>query len=235
MSEVVLITGGARRLGRMMARILSRKGYRVVVHYHTSEAAARELERTHGVKTVRGDLSVPGAVEPLFREALTAYGVIDHVVNNASRFERGTIGELTLEAYQRMMNLHATAPLFLSQALYRHLLERGRTGSIINIVDAGVSKPTASRVGYYLSKGALLEQTKVLAVAFGPTLRVNALSPGAVLSTEDDEGYFGRMQRILPLGRTGTAEAVAEGVLYLLEADFVSGIELPIDGGQKLL
>ncbi|HOE88434.1 MAG TPA: SDR family oxidoreductase [Sphaerochaeta sp.] len=234
MSEVVLITGGARRLGSVMAQSLLQKGYRVVVHYNTSEAAAFELQRIHGAKIIQGDLSIPEAVEPLFREALTAYGVIDHVINNASCFERGTIGELTLEAYQRMMNLHTTAPLFLSKALYHHLLERGRTGSIINIVDTRVSKPTASRVGYYLSKSALLEQTKVLAVALGPTLRVNAVSPGAVLSN-GDEAYFKTMQQILPLRRTGTAEAVAEAALYLLEADFVSGIELAVDGGQKLL
>jgi len=229
MSEVVLITGGARRLGSVIARTLIQKGYRVVVHYNKSEEAARVFEKTHGAKIVQGDLSIPEAIEPIFQEALTRYGEIDHVINNASCFERGTIGELTLEAYQRMMNLHT-----MSKALYHHLLERGRTGSIINIVDTRVSKPTASRVGYYLSKSALLEQTKVLAVALGPTLRVNAVSPGAVLSN-GDEAYFKTMQQILPLRRTGTAEAVAEAALYLLEADFVSGIELAVDGGQKLL
>jgi NAD(P)-dependent dehydrogenase (short-subunit alcohol dehydrogenase family) len=234
MSEVVLITGGARRLGSVIARTLIQKGYRVVVHYNKSEEAARVFEKTHGAKIVQGDLSIPEAIEPIFQEALTRYGEIDHVINNASCFEGGTIGELTLEAYQRMMNLHTTAPLFLSKALYHHLLERGRTGSIINIVDTKVSKPTASRIGYYLSKSALLEQTKVLAVALGPALRVNAISPGAVLSNGDEE-HFKKMEKILPLGRTGTAKAVAEAALYLLEADFVSGIELPVDGGQKLL
>jgi len=234
MSEVVLITGGARRLGSVIARTLIQKGYRVVVHYHTSEDAARVLEKTYGAKTVQGDLSIPEAIEPIFQEALTGYGAIDHVINNASCFSAGTIEELACDEYQRMMNLHVTAPLFLSQALYRHLQRRGRTGSIINIVDTRVSKPTASRVGYYLSKRALLGQTKVLAVALGPTLRVNAVSPGAVLSNGDEE-YFKKMEKILPLGKTGTAEAVAEAALYLLKADFVSGIELPVDGGQKLL
>lgn len=234
MSEVVLITGGAKRLGRALAKDLIKQGYRVIVHYNTSEEAARALEEEYGLKTVQGNLSNPTTVSRVFDEALLIYGQVDHLINNASLFSTGTIEELTYDEYQKMMDIHVTAPLLLAQCLYRHLKEHDRQGSVINMVDTKVSAPTATRVAYYLSKSALLEQTKVLAVALGPNVRVNAISPGAVLSN-GDEVYFEKMGQLLPLKRTGSAQAIVDAVLYLLSADFVSGIELPIDGGQKLL
>ena len=234
MSEVVLITGGAHRLGKAITKALVAEGYQVIVHYNTSKAEARILEASLSVKTIQGDLTHIDQLSTLFDHATTLYGHIDHLINNASAFEVGTIDTLTYQSYQAMMDIHATAPLFLSQALYRHHQGRSTTGSIINIVDTKVSSPTASRVAYYLSKGALLEQTNVLAVALGPTLRVNAISPGAILSNGDD-AYFEKMANTLPLKKSGSPEAIAEAVLYLLKADFVSGIELPVDAGQKLL
>ena len=206
------------------------KGYRVVVHYHTSKDAARVLEKTYGAKIVQGDLSVPEAIEPIFQEALTGYGAIDHVINNASCFSAGTIEELACDEYQRMMNLHVTAPLFLSQALYRHLQRRGRTGSIINIVDTRVSKPTASRVGYYLSKSALLDRRRCWPSPrtdpSGQCRQSERFSPTGMRNTQ-------KMEKILPLGKTGTAGG-RRGGSVLLEADFVSGIELRSMGSKAL-
>ena len=132
------------------------------------------------------------------------------------------------------MAVHNTAPFFLSKPSHASAFPLCKRDSVTNILDTKLSSPTASRPAYYCAKGALSAQTKPLAVALGPVVRVNAISPGAVLSNGED-GYFRKMAELLPLRSTGSAQDICEAVSYLLGASFVTGVDLPVDGGQRLL
>jgi NAD(P)-dependent dehydrogenase (short-subunit alcohol dehydrogenase family) len=232
---VVLITGGAKRIGRALVLHLAKQGYRMVVQYHTSTAEAEELcSLGYDLKLVQADLRQSELLEDFFTRACSLYGRIDHVINNASVFPSVSLEQTDLQVFEQAMAVHSTAPFFLSKQLYLHVKQRGGTGSIINVLDTKLSSPTSSRPAYYCSKGALAMQTKALAVALAPMIRVNAISPGPVLSNGDD-AYFSKMEQTLPLRRTGSALDICKAVSYLLEASFVTGTELCVDGGQRLL
>ncbi|MGH0052130.1 MAG: SDR family oxidoreductase [Sphaerochaetaceae bacterium] len=230
--QVVLITGGAKRVGFAVAQYLLQCGFRVVVHCNTHCCDMKQLGPDCAM--IQGDLRKHDELSLLFEKSIASFGAIDHLINNASIFSSSTIEQTSSEMWDEMMSIHNTAPFFLSKALYLHLVERGTTGSIINMVDTKTDAPTASRPAYYIAKGALLAQTKALAVALAPVVRVNAISPGPVLSNGDD-AYFIKMAERLPLKRTGTAEDIIQAVSYLLRASFVTGVNLAVDGGQKLL
>jgi NAD(P)-dependent dehydrogenase (short-subunit alcohol dehydrogenase family) len=232
--EVVLVTAGARRVGSHLCKALTQGGYHVVLHYCQSRDAALNLQKELSCAIVQADLRDRSALKQMFGEATGAYGRIDHLINNASVFPSLTMEQTTIEAYDSLMDLHATAPFFLSQYLYLHLKERSAQGSVINILDSKLSSPTKSRPAYYCAKGALLMQTKALSSALAPILRVNAISPGAILSNGDD-AYFVAMNERLPLKRTGSEKDLYRAVDYLLHASFVTGEELVVDGGQRLL
>jgi pteridine reductase len=230
--QVVLITGGAKRLGLAMAQHLLGEGYRVVIHCNMSCSEAKALGDDGRI--VQANLTNREELQTIFSKAVDCFGRVDHLINNASVFPSLSIEETTYALWDEVMALHNTAPFFLSRALYLHLRERGATGSVVNMVDTKIEAPTASRSAYYISKGALLAQTKTLAVSLGPTLRVNAISPGAVLNGGDD-AYFAKMAERLPLKHTGSAPDIVQAVGYLLRATFVTGVELAVDGGQRLL
>ncbi len=230
--QVVCITGGARRIGRALAEQLLASGYRVVVHCNTHCSDMKDMNPDCAV--VQGDLTKSDGLGELFSRMVSCFGRVDHLINNASIFPSIPIEQTTLEVYQEVMDIHSTAPFFLAKELYLHLKKRGDTGSIINMVDTKVASPTASRPAYYCAKGALLAQTKALSVALAPVLRVNAISPGLVLSNGED-GYFSKMAERLPLEHTGTPQDIVETVLFLLASSFVTGVEIAVDGGQRLL
>lgn len=237
--DVVLITGGAKRLGRALALSLAASGYRVVIHcnesvkeaqYVVEELALQGFESAY----VQGDLRHQVHLDHLFSQAVQAFGQVDHLINNASLFPSRTMDETDFALFEQVMAVHSSAPFFLTKALYHHLKARSAKGSVVNMLDAKLSSPTASRPAYYCAKGALAYQTKALAAALGPTLRVNAVSPGLVLSNGDD-AYFAKMQQQLPLKSTGTVDDVCQAVSYLLRSSFVTGVDLCVDGGQRLL
>jgi len=194
------------------------------------ELALQGLESAY----IQGDLCRQGSLDSLFGQAVQAFGRVDHLIHNASVFPSRTMDETDFALFEQVMNVHSTAPFFLTKALYLHLKARSAKGSVVNMLDAKLSSPTASRPAYYCAKGALAYQTKALAAALGPTLRVNAVSPGLVLSNGDD-AYFATMQQHLPLKATGTVDDVCQAVSYLLCSSFVTGMDLCVDGGQRLL
>lgn len=237
--EVVVVTGGARRIGAALVTALARSGYRVVIHCNASIEDANCLKETLcnegcSVAVVQGDLAKTKELEQLFECFVACFGSVDHLVNNASLFSALKAEDTSLEQWESLFAVHSTAPFFLSTYLSKHLKQRGATGSVINILDTKLSSPTASRPAYYCSKGALLEQTKALAVALAPSVRVNAISPGPVLSN-GDAAYFEKMQQTLPLKRIGSTTDVCRAALYLLGAAFMTGMNLNLDGGQHLL
>jgi pteridine reductase len=237
---VVLVTGAARRVGRVIARTLHGQGYDLALHYRASrgeaEQLACELESRRADSTVllQADLLEPAAPEALVRQAVQRFRRLDALVNNASSFRPTPVGSTTLADWDELFGSNARAPYFLAQAAAPHL--RRARGAIVNLVDIHGEQPLARHPVYSAAKAALAMLTRALARELGPEVRVNGVAPGAVLWPE--EGKPAEAQQAIvaatALKRAGTPEDVAGAVLYLLrDAGFVTGQILRVDGGRQ--
>jgi pteridine reductase len=238
MSKTVLITGAARRIGAAIAKALAEAGWGVVLHANRSAEACEflrgELEKS-GRKAwcVRGDLVQPRGPERLFEDAVKAAGGIDAVVNNAAVFGRAALLDAAPEDFEYAWQLNTLVPVRLTQCLARHLLERKAQGSVVNLLDQRIAAPAVDAMPYLLSKKALEAFTASAALELAPTVRMNAVAPGAALLPEAPAGRepAGRF----PLERRPTPEEIASAVRYLLECGAVTGQTIFVDGGQHLL
>ncbi|MDO9411269.1 MAG: SDR family oxidoreductase [Pseudolabrys sp.] len=235
--RAALITGGGRRIGAAIALALSRAGYDVVLHANTSRSDAEALAAKinsagRRANVVLADLADAKAVAALI-PAAAVFGPLTLLVNNASVFDDDEIGALEREQFERTMAINLTAPLFLAQAFAAQALA-GRDASIINIADQRVLRPTPKFFSYALSKAALHAATVTLAQGLAP-LRVNAVAPGPVLpSPRQSDEQFAEQAALVPLGQGPTPEDIADAVLYLAAASKVTGVTLPVDGGQHI-
>lgn len=235
--RAALITGGGRRIGAAIALALSRAGYAVVLHANRSrgdaEALAAKIEKSGGKAVViLADLADAKAVGGLI-PAAAAFAPLTLLVNNASVFEEDEIGMLDRADFDATMAINLTAPLFLAQA-FAAQAKTGSDASIVNIVDQRVLRPTPKFFSYTMSKSALHAATVTLAQALAP-LRVNAVAPGPVLpSPRQTEAQFTAQAAAVPLGRGPSPEDIAAAVVYLAAATSVTGVTLPVDGGQHL-
>ena len=238
MPRAALITGAGRRIGRAIALALSRAGYAVVLHAHTSRAEAERLAAEIAgaggrASVVLADLADPAAVRGLI-PAARAFGPLTLLVNSAAEFEPDEIRTLERARFERTMAVNLAAPLFLAQAFAAQAPE-GADASIVNIVDQRVLKPTPRFFSYSLSKSALASATVTLAQALAPKLRVNAVAPGPTLpSPRQTPEQFARQAAAVPLQRGPTPEDIAAAVLYLAQAKSVTGTVIAVDGGQHL-
>jgi NAD(P)-dependent dehydrogenase (short-subunit alcohol dehydrogenase family) len=238
LSRVALITGAGRRIGRVITLALSRAGYAVVLNSHASQVDAEKLATeitTAGGKAhvVVADLAKPDDVRGLVTAA-NVFGPLTLLVNNASEFEADEIGTLERTRFERTMAVNLTAPLFLSQAFAVQAPDSANA-SIVNIVDQRVFKPTPLFFSYALSKSALHNATTMLAQAFAPKLRVNAVAPGPTLpSPRQSDAQFAAQAAKVPLGRGPSPDDIAAAVLYLATAKSVTGVTIAVDGGQHL-
>jgi len=242
--KVVLITGGARRLGAAVTRRLHAAGARVAVHYRSSHTEAHALhaelvaKRAESAVLLQGDLLKAACAASLVQDTLTAYGRIDALVNNASSFYPTPLGEITEQSWDDLIGTNLKAPLFLSQAAAREL--RKQRGSIVNIVDIHAEFPMKNYVVYTAAKGGLLALTRSLARELGPDVRVNGVAPGTILWPDDDtwRDELAR-QRILnqtALKRVGEPDDIAKAVEFLLTAaPYVTGQILAVDGGRSVM
>ncbi|MDP2297233.1 MAG: SDR family oxidoreductase [Pseudolabrys sp.] len=239
--RTALITGGGRRIGAAIALALSRAGYAVVLHANTSRADAEALaEKIDGgggrAHVVQADLADATAVQGLI-PAAAAFAPLTLLVNNASVFDEDEIGSLSRTQFEATMAINLTAPLMLAQAFAaqaRDTINAGRDASIVNIVDQRVLRPTPKFFSYTLSKSALHTATTTLAQALAP-LRVNAVAPGPVLpSPRQNEAQFALQSAAVPLGQGPAPEDIAAAVVYLAAATSITGVTLPVDGGQHL-
>jgi pteridine reductase len=242
--KVVLITGGARRVGAAISRRLHAAGADLVVHYRSSAAEARALQRdlTHSrpssVVLVQGDLLKPGNLAGLIKDAVKAFGRLDNLVNNASSFYPTPISEITEKAWDDLIGTNLKAPLFLSQAAAVEL--RKHHGSIVNIIDIHAEFPMKSYVVYNVAKGGLVALTRSLARELGPDVRVNGIAPGTII-WPDDEAWKDELarQRIMnqtALKRIGDPDDIAKAVEFLLtSAPYVTGQVLAVDGGRSVM
>ena len=241
-SPVALVTGSARRIGAAIARALHAAGYDLALHYRESadevDALAGELERARAGSTLRlrADLAEFDRLPELVAGTVGHFGRLDALVNNASGFFPTPVGEATPAQWDALFATNARAPLFLSQAAAPHLARSG--GAIVNLTDLYGERPLAGYSIYCMAKAALLMATKSLALELGPGVRVNAVSPGAILWPEDGGGDDAARQAMLrrtPLARTGTPEEVAEAVRWLLQdATYCTGQVIHLDGGRRL-
>jgi pteridine reductase len=237
--RVALVTGGAHRLGRAITLALGRAGANVAIHYHRSEqqaAAVRDELTALGVEAalVPGDLAVVAEAERVVDAAIGQWGRLDLLVNNAGIWGSSRLGSVSQERWDELMNTNARSVFFTSQRASAAL--RMARGAIVNIADVGALRPWRNHTPYLVSKGAVVTLTQALAKDLAPDVRVNAVAPGPVLLPDDwTPEQAERAAGSVLLRRVGSAEDVAGAVVYLAQADYVTGVILPVDGGQRLV
>lgn len=238
--ETVLITGAAQRLGRAMALAVAERGHRLALHYNTSAAPALALAeqiRAAGgeAEAVQADLSDPDAVAGLVAAAAAALGPITVLINNASAFENDSAETMTPAGWRQHLVVNTEAPVFLAQS-FAAALPVEAEGLIVNMLDEAVLRPGPTYFSYTVSKAALAAATEMLAQALAPRIRVNAIAPGLILNSgHPTQEAFERAHRNTLLGRGPGADAIAHALLYLMEADTVTGQTLYVDAGKHLM
>ena len=234
--KTILITGAARRLGRLFALACGRSGADVIIHHGHSPAEAESLRdeiASLGAQAwvLAADLSHPENVSQLIdraNELSPLYGL----VNSASVFEPLTIHDTTLDDWNRHLNINLTAPFLLSQAFAKQISE----GRIINILDWRALRPGADHFPYPVSKSALAAMTKSLAVTFAPHITVNGLALGAILPPADNASASEKVIEAVPAQRWGEAGEVEEALLFLLSGPaYITGEIIHVDGGRHLV
>jgi pteridine reductase len=238
--QTALVTGAGVRLGRAIASALATQGCKLLLHCNRSRREARELARTisaHGGDAVvlSADLSRATEVLALARAAEAAFGRVDILVNNAAIFWPTPLEKLNAREFDSFININLEAPYLLGGELGRRMKKRGR-GAIINMACVSAFRPYASHLPYSISKAGVVALTVGLAKLLGPQVRVNAIAPGAILPPVGGEtGHLEALRERLPLKRFGSPQDIVRAVLYLLEADFVTGQVLTVDGGQSIV
>jgi len=237
---VVLVTGAARRVGRVIALELAAHGFDVAVHYRGSrdEALATAAEaRVLGADadTFGADLADESATRALLPAVVARFKRIDAVVNNASAFEYDDASSFRYETFARQMAANTAPAVVLAQALHDHLKGCAEAGCVVNLLDQKLWNPNPDYFSYTLSKAALEAATTMLAMALAPTVRVCGVAPGVtLLSGPMAADEFERSHKRTPLGRSSTPEDVARSVRFLIESPAITGTTLLVDGGQHL-
>lgn len=238
--KTVLVTGAAKRLGRAIALDLARVGWNVAIHYNTSDREARmtaeDAKTAHTkVALLKADLSREAEVAMLVDRAVAELGPLTALINSASVFENDDWQNASRASWDKHIETNLRAPFVLSQDFAKQLPD-GMRGSIVNIIDQRVLKPTPQFLSYSVSKAGLYWLNTTLAQALAPRIRVNAVAPGPTIRNErQSEADFSR-QRMATILQTGAeASDVCEAVRYLLDASAVTGQMIAVDGGQHLI
>lgn len=233
--KVVLVTGAAKRIGRGIALRLAREGAVVAVHYGESEAEALEVAGVcgNGAGVFRADLSKVAEIERVFSEVVERYGRLDSVVNNAARFTRIDPLEVTESDWDFIHSVNLKAVFFCCQQAGRIMKAQGGGGRIVNISSLGGIRPWAEHSHYCASKAGVIHLTRALAKAFaGFGVSVNSVAPGVIPFSDAELLRVRGLVDQTPVGRAGSAEEVADAVLYFLRAsEFVTGQVIAVDGG----
>ena len=244
-TPTILVTGGAKRVGAAICQALHAQGARVIIHCNQSRVEAEALAlalnqiRVNTCAVVQGDLLDTAALNGLVDAAHAAFGCLTGLVNNASAFYPTPVGKITQQNWDELLGSNLKAPLFLSQAAAPYLTQT--QGGIVNIVDIHAERPLKDFVVYTAAKAGLAGLTRALALELGPRIRVNGVSPGAILWPEP--GHPGdtytpeeraRILAQIPLSRVGSPVDIAQAVCYfMLSAPYVTGQILAVDGGRN--
>jgi pteridine reductase len=238
---IALVTGAAARIGAAIAETLHQRGCDVILHYNSNIEAAQQLAdrlnaaRAGSASLISADLSALAGVEQLAGQVKSNFDKLDVLVNNASRFYPTALGATLAWQWDDLLNSNLKGPYFLAQALLGEL--RAAQGSIINLLDVHSERPMKGHAAYCISKAGLAMMTLALARDLGPDIRVNGISPGAILWPKNEPGEDEK-QSILErtaLGRLGDPADIANAVAYLaLDAPYITGQILAVDGGRSL-
>ena len=241
---VALVTGGARRIGADICRHLHQAGFDIALHYHKSQAAAQHLagelnsSRRNSCRHYASDLSSSRDCSELAQRAIKDFKCVSLLVNNASQFFQTPIENCQESDWDTLLDTNLKAPFFLTQALLPTL--RKQAGSVVNIIDAYSRSPQHNYSAYTVSKNGLAMLTRNLALELAPGVRVNGVSPGAILwpdvavepmSASEQQDM---LQRI-PLKRKGEPGDISAAVLFLAQARYITGQVLAVDGGVDLM
>lgn len=239
--QVVLITGGARRVGAVVAAALHAAGANILIHYRSSAAAAKELcatlnqTRPGSAAMYAANLIEADAPEKLVAATLSEFGRIDVLINNASSFYATPVGKITLAQWDDLIGSNLKAPLFLSQAAAPSLAQH--QGLIINMIDIHASRPLKAHPVYCAAKAGLAMLTRSLARELGPSIRVNGIAPGPVLWPEEPIDAVLKQEIInkTALKRHGTPQDIARTALFLAQdAPYITGQIIAVDGGRSI-
>jgi NAD(P)-dependent dehydrogenase (short-subunit alcohol dehydrogenase family) len=227
----VLVTGAAKRIGRVIAIELAKRNFDVAIHYNTSEQEAREVSsECGGAPLFQADLSRVPDIRRMFSEVDQKFGPIDCLVNNAARFTRFDPLAITEDDWDFIHSVNLKATFFCCQEGARQMRGQGH-GRIVNISSLGGIRPWAEHVHYCASKAGVIMMTRALAKAFAPAISVNSVAPGVIAVSEVDA----RVQALIdatPMRRAGKPEEIADAVHFFLTApEFVTGQILAVDGG----
>jgi NAD(P)-dependent dehydrogenase (short-subunit alcohol dehydrogenase family) len=227
----VLVTGAAKRIGRVIAIELSRRGFEVAIHYGQSREEAEEVSREcGGAPLFQADLAQVSEIRRLFSEVQEQFGPLRYLVNNAARFTRFDPLDITEEDWDFIHDVNLKATFFCCQEGAKQMRKQG-SGRIVNISSLGGVRPWAEHVHYNASKAGVIMMTKGLAKALAPQITVNSVAPGVIPFGDVDK----RVQRMIdatPMQRAGRPEEIAETVHFFLTGpDFITGQTLVVDGG----
>ncbi len=239
--KVILVTGAAHRIGAEIAHTLHQQGASIALHYNTSGDAARALKdsleknRANSCVLTQANLLATDAADQIINDCIRHFGKLDALVNNASSFRPTPIGSITATDWDDLVGSNLKAPLFLSQAAAPYLQKTA--GCIVNIVDIHAERPLKNYPVYCAAKAGLAMLTKSLARELGPSVRVNAVAPGAILWPEQEISDTTKADILsrTALKRQGTPNEIANAVLFLiLTATYTTGQTLTVDGGRSL-
>ena len=237
-ARVALVTGGARRVGRALALALADRGARLAIHHHDSPDLASSLIQQLSARNIEAaafqcDLRQADAPDRLVADVMRHFGALDILVNSAAVMVRRPLDEITPADWDDTFALNLRAPFFCARAAARAMGERG--GVIVNLADLAGIEAWPAYAAHGISKAGVIHMTRVLARILAPRVRVNAIAPGAVLLPEswsaDDAAH---LERTTPLHRLGSPGDVAQAMMYLIEADYVTGDLVIVDGGRHV-
>jgi 3-oxoacyl-[acyl-carrier protein] reductase/pteridine reductase len=231
--RTVLVTGAARRIGRGIALRCAREGARVAVHYGSSrdEAEAVARECGGGAETFHANLEIVAEITSLFGEVRRRFGRLDGLVNNAARFTKQHVMEITEADWDFVHSVNLKATFFCCQQGAQLIRESGG-GAIVNISSLGGIRPWAGHVHYCASKAGVIHMTRALAKALAPDISVNSVAPGVIPFEEANDPEIRKMVAATPAKRAGTAGDIADAVVfYLSTTRFITGQITAVDGG----
>ncbi len=238
--KVALVTGGAVRVGKAIALALARAGADVAINYRSSaDAAVATVAEIAALGrravAIRADVGQGAQVQALVDEAVGKLGRLDVLVNSASLWRKTPWAELDEPAWDQLVDIALKGPFLCAKAAAPHLTAHG-DGAIINIVDLSAFVPFAGYMPHSAAKAGLVNLTYSLAMELAPAVRVNAIAPGPVLPPPDyTEKQMQAAAKHTLIGRWGTAEDVAAAAVFLAQAPYITGVILPVDGGERLV
>jgi pteridine reductase len=235
--KVALITGAGKRLGRAVALRLAEEGMDVAVHYGTSAKDAAEVvgkikEMGKKAVAIRADLRSVDEIRRMLLEVGNELGRLDVLVNSAANFLPGSMISTTEEVWDASLDTNVKAPFFVAQAA-APMLRRSK-GAIVNFADTGGVLGWPGFIGHSVAKAGVINLTKSLAKALAPDVRVNAIAPGTITMSGDPPEWEAEFVKLAPLKKTGRPADIADAVVYLVTAEFLTGHTLVLDGGRTL-